>query len=762
MNVKHTDNVPSESKDNTPRILIAEDDEGLNRLIAKRLNREGFQTESCYDGKEAIKRIQKNPTSILLLDYHLPDMDGKDFINKVQKQGQMPPFIVMTGYGDEAIAVEMMKAGALDYIVKSEQVIEIIPHILRKVRDVIEQQQALIQVENENVHIKKVLRALRDINKHIIEEKNKAKLIQKICNTCVKTRGYYNASITLYNSPPNDSYITYLSTEEEITVPINKKEDFAYNDCIKDALTKHDVVIKEESKLECNTCPFAAFNIGDACMTTRLIYENTLFGTFTVAIEKQYLQYREEIDLFKEVAEDVAFALYKIELEKDQEKQEKEKINILESISDAFFNLNEDMRITYYNGAAEEQFKKTAGDVVGRLFYEAFPEMKGTIFDERIQTVLSTKEPTFFETFFHKQPYENWYEARIYPHEGGVSVYTLVTTDRKLAEEERLEALQVATESAIRLKEAQRIAKLGDFIWNVQTGAVTWSDALYELLGYDKSEKITLEKVNQDIHHPDDLEKVKKWLTDCIESQSGILTPLEYRLIHKNGSIIHVRTNGVIKTLEENQEEVFATVQDMTERFETQTQIDNYIAFLDTVIDQSPFAMWVADIDGTVQRTNQALRRLLNLKDDQVVNQYNVLNDENLRNQGVMKQVESVFKKGIPTRFTIRWDPGEAGDVDFHTARSLWIDASIFPVFGSDNTLKNVICQWVDVSDQKNAEQELVTYRNQLEKRVKERTMELEEKNRYLERMNDAMVDREFRIKELRDELERVKKSAKV
>lgn len=120
--------------------------------------------------------------------------------------------------------------------------------------------------------------------------------------------------------------------------------------------------------------------------------------------------------------------------------------------------------------------------------------------------------------------------------------------------------------SRTRLIEAQHIAKTGDFTWDVKTGEVTWSDGLFDLLQYEKSEKIDYAKVNAEIHHPEDLERVTKWLGDCIASGMKDLTPNEYRLIRKNGTVIYVHTAGVLKYEQGKYPKVFATVQDITER----------------------------------------------------------------------------------------------------------------------------------------------------------------------------------------------------
>ena len=121
-------------------------------------------------------------------------------------------------------------------------------------------------------------------------------------------------------------------------------------------------------------------------------------------------------------------------------------------------------------------------------------------------------------------------------------------------------------DSEERLIAAQRLARMGDFIWDVETGEVTWSDALFELLGFDKSETIDYARVNAQIHHPDDLERVTQWIDDSLASGTDELPPNEYRVRRQDGEVLFVRTVGEIRRRPGNGPEVFATVQDITER----------------------------------------------------------------------------------------------------------------------------------------------------------------------------------------------------
>ena len=129
----------------------------------------------------------------------------------------------------------------------------------------------------------------------------------------------------------------------------------------------------------------------------------------------------------------------------------------------------------------------------------------------------------------------------------------------------RQEAEMALRENQIRLIEAQRIARIGDITWHLETGALTCSDALYEMLGFDKTETIDCGRLDTEIHYPDDRKQIAGWLNRSIASGSHELPPNEYRVIRKDGKILFVRTIGMIRYTREKASGIFATVQDITD-----------------------------------------------------------------------------------------------------------------------------------------------------------------------------------------------------
>lgn len=102
-------------------ILYIEDDPGLARLTQRVLGREGMHVDTVSGGDQAFEEIQNNVYDAILVDYRLPGMDGLEITHALVGKEDTPPIVMITGEGNETLAVESLKAGAADYIVKDSQ-----------------------------------------------------------------------------------------------------------------------------------------------------------------------------------------------------------------------------------------------------------------------------------------------------------------------------------------------------------------------------------------------------------------------------------------------------------------------------------------------------------------------------------------------------------------------------------------------------------------------------------------------------------------
>ena len=117
------------------RILYMEDDEGLARLLQRKLRREGFIIDLAHDGKKGLAMFEANPYDVLLLDHRMPGYSGLEVIHRLVSGERLPPTVMVTGVGDETTAVEAMKLGAGDYIVKDAAggYLDLMPVVVEKI-----------------------------------------------------------------------------------------------------------------------------------------------------------------------------------------------------------------------------------------------------------------------------------------------------------------------------------------------------------------------------------------------------------------------------------------------------------------------------------------------------------------------------------------------------------------------------------------------------------------------------------------------------
>ncbi|EKD29019.1 MAG: hypothetical protein ACD_79C00112G0001, partial [uncultured bacterium] len=113
-------------------ILIIEDDEGIAYIAKKRLGSRGYKVSRVSSGNDALKWLDSNYADLILLDFALPDISGQKLIEEITTRNINVPFIVTTGHGCEKIAVEFMKKGASDYLIKDEAFWELLPTAIEK------------------------------------------------------------------------------------------------------------------------------------------------------------------------------------------------------------------------------------------------------------------------------------------------------------------------------------------------------------------------------------------------------------------------------------------------------------------------------------------------------------------------------------------------------------------------------------------------------------------------------------------------------
>ncbi len=100
------------------RLFLVEDDDDIAFLMSKSLERAGHTVTVCHSGADALIVLGHSQFHLVLLDQKLPDMSGTDLLEGFLREGISTPVLMVTGFGDEKLASQVMRAGALDYIAK--------------------------------------------------------------------------------------------------------------------------------------------------------------------------------------------------------------------------------------------------------------------------------------------------------------------------------------------------------------------------------------------------------------------------------------------------------------------------------------------------------------------------------------------------------------------------------------------------------------------------------------------------------------------
>ena len=112
------------------KILIAEDDGDLNDIIVKKLRAEGFETDACFDGEDALNHLLFADYDVAVLDIMMPLLDGTGVVSRLRAEKNNTPVIFLTAKDTIADKVKGLNMGANDYVVKPFSFDELIARIM--------------------------------------------------------------------------------------------------------------------------------------------------------------------------------------------------------------------------------------------------------------------------------------------------------------------------------------------------------------------------------------------------------------------------------------------------------------------------------------------------------------------------------------------------------------------------------------------------------------------------------------------------------
>jgi PAS domain S-box-containing protein len=208
----------------------------------------------------------------------------------------------------------------------------------------------------------------------------------------------------------------------------------------------------------------------------------------------------------------------------------------LENISDAFYTLDDQWRFTYLNAQALRLLRRGRDELLGRVIWEAFPEAAGTAFQRNYERALFGRMPVAFEQFY--APLDTWFEIKADPSAEGLAVYFRDVTELRNGRE----ALRRSEE---RLRLLSRASKDAIWDWDLERGALEWSESLETLFGHARAGIIPDRQSWTARVHPEDRARVEAGLAAAIAGSAQDWSD-HYRFARGDGSFAHVQDRGFL------------------------------------------------------------------------------------------------------------------------------------------------------------------------------------------------------------------------
>ncbi|MFZ6051219.1 PAS domain S-box protein [Halocola ammonii] len=227
----------------------------------------------------------------------------------------------------------------------------------------------------------------------------------------------------------------------------------------------------------------------------------------------------------------------RIAAEKALQNMYNEKVEVLESIGDGFFSVDQNWIVTYWNSRAEEMLQTPKQKILNKNLWDVFEEAKNMLFYEMYHRALEEQVTVNFDEYF--APLQRWYQVSAYPSKNGLAVYFKDITERKKYEEqlklsnERFEKVSEATSDAI-------------WDWDVKEDTLFWGKGFQSSFGYE-IEKFspTTEAWLEHIHKSDRAE-VEESFSAAVKDANVKNWKMDYRFRYQSGGFAYVEDRGMI------------------------------------------------------------------------------------------------------------------------------------------------------------------------------------------------------------------------
>jgi len=411
-----------------------------------------------------------------------------------------------------------------------------------------------------------------------------------------------------------------------------------------------------------------------------------------------------------------------------------------DSIADLVFIQDKDLRFVKVNKAVCDTLKVTLEDLIGKRCYEVLHKTDKPWPDCPAVKSLKDKRP---------------YAAEVYDRNIGIPL--LISTSPLFNEKgELIGIVHIAKDITERKKAEEILAEseakyrnltegLEQLVYSADPKTLVASfvnSAVKNIYGYTREEWLMNPKLWEDTIHPDDKEGMLARFGELQKQAKNDI--VQYRIITKDKKIKFVEDHvSWVKDPDGRIVSLTGVMYDISERKEMEETLEKSELLFRATVKSLPLMVFMLDRQGLFTLSEGQGLEFLNIFPGEVLGRsvYEVFSKKpeilSIIKDAFSKKANSIIAKIDDAYFSVRCSP----------------------ILGPDGQLEGIIGVSIDITKRRKAEQALQKVRNELEIKVQERTEELQENIEELERFRKATIGREFRMEELRKEIERLKKT---
>lgn len=281
---------------------------------------------------------------------------------------------------------------------------------------------------------------------------------------------------------------------------------------------------------------------------------------------------------------------------------------ILESISDGFFAINRDWRITYMNRAAERILELNANEIPGKVLWDVFPGLVGSSFEPLYRRAMAEDLGGSIVAWY--ADHRRYYEVSVYPYADGISLYF-----RDVTEQER--ASQSLRTTNQRLELAQDATGVGIFDWDLITNESTVSAEWRRIYGYPEDVPMPTLAEWVNMIHPMDRDRAAAQAEEAM--RAGAAYQDQFRVVRPDGTVRWVQRRAHVETDEAGKAiRLIGTTVDITARHLAEQALAQQLSLTRAITDNATTALVIVDEQQHCIFMNPAAERLTGYSCDEM------------------------------------------------------------------------------------------------------------------------------------------------